>query len=56
LKEGKCILLISSDMPELIAMSDRVMVMRGGEMVVGIERREDINEENILHYSIGGGV
>ena len=49
-------LLISSDMPELIAMSDRVMVMRGGEMVAGIERREDINEENILHYSIGGGV
>lgn len=54
LKEGKCIILISSDMPELIAMSDRVMVMRNGEMVAEIDRREEICEENILNFSIGG--
>ena len=33
LKQGKAIIMISSDMPELIAMSDRVVVMRDGEMV-----------------------
>ena len=56
LKEGKCIILISSDMPELIAMSDRIMVMRNGKMVAEVNRREDICEEIILNYSIGGGV
>jgi ribose transport system ATP-binding protein len=55
LKEGKSIILISSDMPELIAMSDRIMVMRNGAMVAEVNRREDICEENILNYSIGGG-
>ena len=56
LKEGKCIIMISSDMPELIAMSDRIMVMRDGEMVAEVCNREEICEENILNYSIGGGV
>ena len=56
LKQGKCIIMISSDMPELIAMSDRIIVMRNGEMVAEVNRREDICEENILNYSIGGGV
>jgi ribose transport system ATP-binding protein len=56
LKEGKCVIMISSDMPELIAMSDRIMVMRDGAMVAEINRREEICEENILNFSIGGGV
>ena len=29
-KQGKCIIMISSDMPELISMSDRVLVIRNG--------------------------
>lgn len=52
LKEGKSIIMVSSDMPELIAMSDRVIVMKNGKIVAKIE--EQINEENILRYSIGG--
>ena len=54
LKEGKSIIMISSDMPELIAMSDRVMVMKGGRIVAGMEKSE-VSEENILQHSIGGG-
>ncbi len=53
LKDGKSIIMISSDMPELIAMSDRVMVMRNGRIVAGMEKK-DVSEENILQYSIGG--
>ncbi|RKX98910.1 MAG: D-xylose ABC transporter ATP-binding protein [Spirochaetes bacterium] len=53
LRKGKSIIMISSDMPELIAMSDRVLVMRNGRIVVTIEKSE-INEENILQHSIGG--
>jgi len=54
LQEGKSIIMISSDMPELIAMSDRIMVMRNGKMVAEIDNEEEINEENILNHSIGG--
>ena len=45
--------MISSDMPELIAMSDRVMVMRNGRNAAEMEKTE-VSEENILQYSIGG--
>lgn len=52
-KEGKYILMVSSDMPELIAMCDKVIVMRQGR-VVGEIMRQDLNEEAVLTYSIGG--
>ncbi len=53
LQQGKAIIMVSSDMPELISMSDRVMVMRAGRIVAEVQK-PDINEENILKYSIGG--
>jgi ribose transport system ATP-binding protein len=52
-KQGKYIVMISSDMPELIAMCDRVYVMRQGRIVSEIHR-EQLSEESILTYSIGG--
>jgi ribose transport system ATP-binding protein len=52
-KEGKYILMVSSDMPEIIAMCDRVYIMRNGSIVAEIEN-EEISEENILNYSLGG--
>ena len=55
LRQGKAIIMISSDMPELISMSDRVMVMRNGAIVAEVQK-EDISEENILKHSIGGTV
>ena len=54
-KQGKYILMISSDMPELIAMCDRVIVMRQGK-IVGEIGREQLSEESILTYSIGGSI
>jgi len=52
LKEGKAIIMVSSDMPEVISMSDRVAVMKDGEMV-GLIDRGAITEESILTLSIG---
>ena len=52
-KEGKYILMVSSEMPELIAMCDRVIVMRHGQ-IVGEISRDQLSEESILTYSIGG--
>ncbi|MBA7605421.1 Galactose/methyl galactoside import ATP-binding protein MglA [subsurface metagenome] len=55
LKNQKAVIMISSDMLELIALSDKIMVMRSGEMVA-ILPNEEINEENILKYSIEGSI
>jgi ribose transport system ATP-binding protein len=52
-KQGKYVLMISSEMPELIAICDRVFVMREGQIVAEIGR-EQLSEETILTYSIGG--
>jgi ribose transport system ATP-binding protein len=52
LKEGKAIIMVSSDMPEVISMSDRVAVMKDGEMV-GLIDKGGITEESILTLSIG---
>ena len=54
-KQGKYILMISSDMPELIAMCDRVIVMRQGK-IVGEIGQDQLSEESILTYSIGGAL
>ena len=52
LKEDKAILMVSSDMPEVISMSDRVIVFKRGE-IAGELTGERITEENILTLSIG---
>ncbi len=51
-KEGKAIILISSEMPEILAMSDRIMVMHEGRKVGEIGRAE-ATQEKILHMATG---
>ncbi|MGD0090083.1 MAG: ATP-binding cassette domain-containing protein, partial [Planctomycetota bacterium] len=51
---GKCVLLISSDLPELVALSDRVLVMRKGR-VVGQMHREQATEAAMLLAANGEG-
>ena len=52
-REGKSIILISSDLPELIGMSDRVLVMREGEIVKELNKSE-ASQESVLAYASGG--
>jgi len=52
-EEGKSILMISSDMPELIALSDRVLVISNFSIVKELTGT-DITEDNILQGFIGG--
>jgi len=51
-REGKTIIMISSDNPELASVCDRVGVMRGGRLAVVLEG-DEITEENILRHSMG---
>lgn len=52
--EGKSIIMISSELPELLSMCDRILVMKGGELVGEVSGAE-MNEQTILSISIGGG-
>ena len=50
--EGVAILMISSDLQEVLAMSDRVVVMRGGT-VAGIVHRQELTPERVLRLALG---
>jgi len=52
---GVAILMISSELPEIVGMSDRVLVMRAGSLVgeVGGSTGEAITQENIMAYATG---
>jgi rhamnose transport system ATP-binding protein len=50
--QGLGIILISSDMPEIMAMSDRILVMREGRQM-GIFSREEATQEIILAAAMG---
>ena len=54
-KEGKCVIMISSEMPEILGMSDRVVVMRGGRITGTLDRESDhFNQEDIMRAAWGG--
>jgi len=52
-EEGKSIIMITSEMPELMAMSDHVIVMHEGT-VTGTFSKEEITQDNIMSAAIGG--
>ena len=49
-KQGKSIIMISSEMPELLGMSDRVMVMCEGRMT-GILDSKDATQEKVMELA-----
>ncbi len=46
-RRGQTVILISSDLPELVGLSDRVLVMRQGHLI-GELTKEQLSEESIL--------
>lgn len=54
-KEGKCVIMVSSEMPEILGMSDRVIVMREGEIMADVERGSvHFNQESLMKAAWGG--
>jgi rhamnose transport system ATP-binding protein len=51
-KQGVAILMISSELPEILGMSDRIAVMHGGT-IVGVIDRADATQEKILALALG---
>lgn len=50
--QGKSIIMVSSELPEILGMSDRILVMHEGRMT-GIVDRADADQELILKYATG---
>jgi ribose transport system ATP-binding protein len=50
---GKGLILISSELPELLALSDRVLVMVEGRPA-GVLTREEATPERVMHLATGG--
>ncbi len=50
--QGAGIIMISSELPEVLGMSDRVMVMREGKIVKELSRAE-ASEESIMLHAVG---
>src|SRR6185503_2227060 len=51
--EGMAILMISSDLPEILGMSDRIAVMHAGT-IVGTVDRADATQQQIIALALGG--
>jgi ABC-type sugar transport system ATPase subunit len=52
-QEGIAILVISSDLPEVLALADRILVMRHGRLT-GELTRSEANEERVMHLAALG--
>ena len=54
-KAGKCVIMVSSELPEILAMSDHVVVMRGGKVMASLDRdSKHFNSEDIMKAAWGG--
>jgi ribose transport system ATP-binding protein/inositol transport system ATP-binding protein len=52
-EQGVGIIMISSELPEIIGMSDRVLVMHNGR-ITGSLIRDELDQEKIMHFATGG--
>ena len=51
-KEGRAVLMVSSEMPELLSLCDRIMVVREGRIVYETAR-ENATQETLMNYAFG---
>jgi ribose transport system ATP-binding protein len=56
-RNGVAVLVVSSDLPEALGISDRVLVVRGGRIVAELDRAEATEEAVMLHATgVAAGV
>ena len=51
-RRGLAVLMISSELPEILGMSDRIAVMRGGT-IAGVLSRDEATQERVLAMALG---
>ncbi|MFW5485495.1 MAG: sugar ABC transporter ATP-binding protein [Spirochaetaceae bacterium JB067] len=53
-KQGIAIIMISSELPELIGMADRILVMSGGKIMGELTDKKEFSQHKILSMAFGG--
>ena len=51
--QGKCIIMVSSELPEVIGMSDRIVVMHEGKITGILDNGPDVTQEVLMRYATG---
>jgi ABC-type sugar transport system ATPase subunit len=51
--QGKAILMISSELPEILGMSDRILVMHEGKIAGEITNPTDVTQEDVMRLATG---
>jgi methyl-galactoside transport system ATP-binding protein/inositol transport system ATP-binding protein len=49
--EGKSIVMVSSELPEIMGMSDRIMVMHQGKVTGILENKKGLTQEELMAYA-----
>ena len=52
-EQGMAILLVSSELPEVLGLADRILVMHEGR-IAGSFARDEADSETIMHAAVGG--
>ncbi|AEJ18295.1 sugar ABC transporter ATP-binding protein [Gracilinema caldarium] len=52
-QQGVAVLFISSELPEVVGLAQRVLVMRNGGIVAELREKQDITQETIMAYATG---
>lgn len=51
--EGKCVIMISSELQEVLGMSDRIMIMHEGKVTGFLDNDKAVNQELLIQYASG---
>ena len=51
-QEGKAIIMISEELPELIGMSDRMIIMKDGAVAAEVMRGKDVRDTQLIEYMV----
>ena len=52
-EEGKGIVMISSELPEVMNVCDRILIFRDGKVVKEFDEVADLAEEDVVRYALG---
>lgn len=52
-KEGYGIIMISSELPEILRISNRVVVMRDGKVSAILDNTDNLSQDQVLNYALG---
>lgn len=51
-REGRSVLMVSEELPELIGMSDNLLIMRDGRITGKIKRSSEVSESDVINKMI----